>query len=152
MNKATHYTVIGAGNGGKAMAGHLALMGFPVTLYNRSPHRIAAIKARGGIDLESSEAGASGFGKLVCVTSDMAEALRLADIIMVVVPSSAHAEIAAAAAPHLRDGQITVLHPGRLSSMPAARTVRPRRASFALRRRCRWLRCRQTEHMRFWRR
>lgn len=113
MNKATHYTVIGAGNGGKAMAGHLALMGFPVTLYNRSPHRIAAIKARGGIDLEISEAGASGFGRLDCVTSDMAEALRFANIIMVVVPSSAHAEIAAVAAPHLRDGQIIVLHPGR---------------------------------------
>jgi opine dehydrogenase len=31
----------------------------------------------------------------------------------VVVPSSAHAAIAASAAPHLRDGQIVVLHPGR---------------------------------------
>ena len=32
---------------------------------------------------------------------------------MVVVPSSAHADIARAAAPHLQDGQIVVLHPGR---------------------------------------
>ena len=34
-------------------------------------------------------------------------------MIMVVVPSSAHADIAKACAPHLKDGQIVVLHPGR---------------------------------------
>jgi len=33
MNKNVCYTVIGAGHGGKAMAAHLALMGFEVTLY-----------------------------------------------------------------------------------------------------------------------
>ena len=32
---------------------------------------------------------------------------------MVVVPSSAHADLAAAMAPHLRDGQVIILHPGR---------------------------------------
>jgi opine dehydrogenase len=32
---------------------------------------------------------------------------------MVVVPSSAHAEVARSMAPHLKDGQIIVLHPGR---------------------------------------
>jgi opine dehydrogenase len=36
MSTTTRYTVIGAGHGGKAMASHLALMGFPVTLYNRA--------------------------------------------------------------------------------------------------------------------
>ena len=39
----TRYTVIGAGHGGKAMAAHLALMGFPVVLFNRTPERISAI-------------------------------------------------------------------------------------------------------------
>jgi opine dehydrogenase len=34
-------------------------------------------------------------------------------MVMVVVPSSAHVDIAKAAAPHLKDGQIVVLHPGR---------------------------------------
>ena len=32
MDKKAHYAVIGAGNGGKAMASHLALMGFGVML------------------------------------------------------------------------------------------------------------------------
>ena len=113
MSGKTHYTVIGAGHGGKGMAAHLALMGFPVTLYNRTPENIAAIKKRGGIELESYEGGPHGFGQLERVTADMGEALEQAEVIMVVVPSSAHADVARAAAPHLRDGQIVVLHPGR---------------------------------------
>jgi opine dehydrogenase len=111
--KKTRYTVVGAGHGGKAMAAHLALMGFPVTLYNRTPDNVAAIKARGGIELESYEGGPRGFGQLARVVSDLGEALEEAEIVMVVVPSSAHADVARAAASHLRDGQIVVLNPGR---------------------------------------
>jgi opine dehydrogenase len=105
--------VIGAGHGGKAMAAHLALMGLRVTLYNRTFDHIAALKARGGIDLESAEGGPHGFARLALVTSDMGEALQAAQMIMVVVPSSAHADVAKNAAPHLKDGQILILHPGR---------------------------------------
>jgi len=113
MSKEKHYTVIGAGHGGKAMAAHLALMGFPVTLYNRTPENVAAIKTRGGIELESYEGGPRGFGHLALVTSDMGEALERAEVIMVVVPATGHADIARAATPHLRDGQIILLNPGR---------------------------------------
>ena len=109
----TKYTVIGAGHGGKAMAAHLALMGFPVTLYNRTFDHIEVIKKRGGIEIESNEAGVQGFGRLKRVTSDIGEALQEAEMVMVVVPSSAHADIAKVAAPFLRDGQTVVLHPGR---------------------------------------
>jgi opine dehydrogenase len=113
MNTPENYTVIGAGHGGRAMAAHLALMGFQVTLYNRTFDHIAALKARGGIDLESAEGGPHGFAKLALVTSDMSEALQVSQMVMVVVPSSAHADVAKSAAPYLRDGQIVVLHPGR---------------------------------------
>lgn len=113
MTAPENYTVIGAGHGGKAMAAHLALMGLRVTLYNRTFDHIAALKARGGIDLESAEGGPHGFARLALITSDMAEALQDAQMIMVVVPSSAHADIARQVAPHLKDGQIVVLHPGR---------------------------------------
>lgn len=109
-----NFTVIGAGHGGKAMAAHLALMGFSVTLYNRTPERVEIIKKRGGIELDSSdEGGPRGFGKLACVTSDMGEALKQSDVTMVVLPSSAHADIAKAMAPHLRDEHTVILHPGR---------------------------------------
>ena len=113
MTTPEKYTVIGAGHGGKAMAAHLALMGFRVTLYNRTADHVTVIKKRGGIELESAEGGPHGFGKLAKVTSDMAEALKDAAIIMIVVPSSAHADVAQKAAPFLKDGQIVLLHPGR---------------------------------------
>jgi opine dehydrogenase len=113
MAKVKNYTVIGAGHGGRAMAAHLALMGFAVALYNRTPEHIAGIKARKGIDLESAEGGPHGFARLALVTSEMKAAVRYADVLMVVVPSSAHVDVANSMAPHLKDGQIIILHPGR---------------------------------------
>lgn len=113
MTTPERFTVIGAGHGGKAMAAHLALMGFKVTLYNRTLDHIAVIQKRGGIELESAEGGPHGFGKLVAVTSDIGEAVKKAQVIMVVVPSSAHADIARNLAPHLKKGQTIILHPGR---------------------------------------
>ena len=113
MNAVENYTVIGAGHGGKAMAAHLALMGFKVTLYNRTFEHIEVIHKRGGIDLESYDSWPHGFGKLTLVTSDIKKALAKAQVIMVVVPSSAHVDVAKACAPHLRNGQTILLHPGR---------------------------------------
>jgi len=115
MNKSkTRYTVIGAGNGGKAMAAHLAIMGFEVTLYNRTFDNIAAIQMRNGITLESEDpADPSGFGRLACVTSDMKVAIENCDIVMVVTPAFAHYNIAHEAAPYLKNEQIVILHPGR---------------------------------------
>lgn len=123
MAKGTRYTVIGAGHGGKAMAAHLALMGFPVTLYNRTPENVSAIKARGGIELTSYEGGPHGFGSLELVTSDMGEALEQAEVVMVVVPSTAHADVARKAAPYLKDGQVVVLNPGRTGGAMEFREV-----------------------------
>ncbi len=113
MSEKIRITVVGAGHGGKAMAAHLALMGYPIVLFNRTAENVAAIKELGGIYLESYEGGPRGFGGLVRVTSSIAEALDKAELIMVVVPSSAHADIAKACAPYLTDGQVVVLHPGR---------------------------------------
>ncbi len=107
------FTVIGAGNGGKAMAAYLAIVGQEVTLYNRTFRHIEVIAKRGGIDLESPPGGPHGFGALKKVTDDIQEALADAEVIMVVVPSSGHANIAHMVAPHLKDGQIVILHPGR---------------------------------------
>jgi len=113
MSEKINIAVIGAGHGGKAMAAHLGLMEFPTVLYNRTADHVAAIKELGGIYLESYIGGPSGFGKLRRVTSNIAEALDKAKMVMIVVPSSAHADIAKACAPYLSDGQIVILHPGR---------------------------------------
>ncbi|HAF61887.1 MAG TPA: NADP transhydrogenase subunit alpha [Anaerolineaceae bacterium] len=113
MTYPNNYTVIGAGNGGKAMTAHLALMGKNVTLYNRTFSHIEVIAKRKGIDLESYPGGPQGFGKIDKATSDIAEALENAEVIMVVVPSSGHSDVASIISPHLKDGQIILLNPGR---------------------------------------
>ena len=119
------YAVIGAGHGGKAMAAHLALLGFSVNLFNRTSDHVDIIKKRGGIELESAQGGPHGFGELALVTSKIAEAIKQVEMIMVVLPSSAHADIAKAMAPHLKGGQIVVLHPGRTcGALEFVKTIR----------------------------
>jgi opine dehydrogenase len=117
------FTVIGAGNGGKAMAAHLAIMGQDVTLFNRTYVHIEVIAQRGGIELEAPPGGSHGFGVINKVTDDIQEALSDAEVIMVVVPSSGHADIAQRVAPYLQDGQIIILHPGRTCGAIEFRTV-----------------------------
>lgn len=102
--------VLGAGNGGHAMAGHLALEGVRVSVYNRSRTRIAAMQERGGVQVEGA---VEGFGRVNVATTNLAEALAHAELIMVAVPASAHRALARGCAPHLRDGQVVVLNPGR---------------------------------------
>ena len=105
------FAVIGAGNGGQAMAAHLALMGFQVNLFNRSEDKINDITVRdNSIELRGQ---VSGIGRLNKVTIKMHEAIEDANTIMVVVPASAHTAIAKICSPYLQDGQIVILNPGR---------------------------------------
>jgi opine dehydrogenase len=110
--KKTRFAIIGAGHGGKAMAADLAVRGFMVNLYNRTPARIKEIALRGEIELEYND-GIHSLGRLAFATSCMAEALDGVDVVMVVLPASGHRDVAHLCAPHLRDGQIVVLNPGR---------------------------------------
>jgi len=109
------FAVLGAGHGGLAMAGYLALKGFEVRLYNRTPERLEPIRRRGAIELiaHDGEEIPRGVGSLTLATSDIKEAIDGADVIMVVVPATGHAWLAEAMAPYLMEGQIVVLNPGR---------------------------------------
>ncbi len=106
------FAVIGAGHGGKAMAAHLGMRGFPVRLFNRTAERVEAIKARKGIGLTTQDQE-EGFGPLELVTSDIGLAVQGSKVIMVVIPATGHHDIAERCAPYLQDGQIVVLNPGR---------------------------------------
>jgi len=119
------FCVIGAGNGGLAMAGHLALMGFPVRLYNRSEERLMAIHQRGGVELIVRQGVhmPGGEAELACVTTNIGEALDGADVVMVVVPATGHRSVAEVCAPHAREGQTYILHPGRTGGALEFRNV-----------------------------
>jgi len=110
--KIEQITVIGAGHGGKAMSAHLALMGAKVTLFNRTWKNVEALAARGGVFVKSNEK-VHGFGEMAQVTSDIELAVKNSQLIMLVVPAFAHAELAGKMSPFLEDGQIIVLNPGR---------------------------------------
>jgi opine dehydrogenase len=118
------FCVVGAGHGGMAMAAHLAITGCRVNLLNRDADRILSAQARGGIDVTGE---LEGFASLNLVTCDTAEALGSVDIVMVVVPATAHGDIAEMIAPHLKDGQIVVLNPGRTGgALEVSRIIRER--------------------------
>ncbi|MGI6294734.1 MAG: NAD/NADP octopine/nopaline dehydrogenase family protein [Armatimonadota bacterium] len=123
----TKFAVLGAGHGGTAMAGHLSLMGFDVSLYNRGEQRLIAIRSAGGVDIQSEvlETLPRGFAHIGVVTTDPAEAIEDRKVLMVVVPATAHRFIAEQIAPHLVDGQIIVLNPGRTGgALEVLKTIR----------------------------
>jgi len=104
------FCVLGAGHGGMAMAGHLGLMGVSVKLFNRSEPRLEPIRLTGGIEVTGE---VEGFSPIAVATTDIAEAVDETDVLMVVVPANGHRFMAEKVAPHLREGQIVVLNPGR---------------------------------------
>lgn len=109
MNRENSWAVIGGGNGGQSLAGHLALMGFGVRLFDIFAETVEAIQSKGGIQVDGA---VEGFGPLELATIDLADAVRGADIVMVVTPAVAHRSIAEECAPLLTDGQIVFIHPG----------------------------------------
>ena len=104
------FAVIGAGCGGLAIAGYLAFAGYDVALCNRSRDRIATCRERGYIELDGEF---RGIGKLSYVGTDLATTLADRDVIMIVTTATGHRPLAERMAPHLRDGQVILLNPGR---------------------------------------
>ncbi|CAG0952967.1 partial Opine dehydrogenase, partial [Gammaproteobacteria bacterium] len=102
--------ILGAGNGAHAFAGDLAMRGYPVRLYNKFANEITDLQNARGVTCEDA---IEGFGALELVTTNIAPVVADAEFIFVVVPASAHAFMAEACAPHLRDGQVIILNPGR---------------------------------------
>lgn len=102
--------IIGAGNGGQTFAGYLSMVGYETSLYDIDVEKMDALKKLGGIQMEGR---INGFGKIECITTDISEAVKGAEIIMVTTVANAHRAVATSVAPYLEDGQIVVLNPGR---------------------------------------
>jgi opine dehydrogenase len=102
--------IIGAGHGGCAAAADLSLRGFSARLYGRSASTIGPIKERGGIELT----GALGdhFAPIAMITNDAGEAIRGADLVVIMGPTHAHGAIAETIAPHLANDQLLLAAPG----------------------------------------
>lgn len=103
--------VIGAGNGGTAIAGYLSSIGTKVHLCDLFPDYLKGIQEDGGITMTLD--GKTSKHTLELVTGDLAKAIAGVKLIMVVTPSFTHKMIAEACCDALSDGQIIVLNPGR---------------------------------------
>lgn len=105
------YAILGAGNGGLSMAGDLVLKGFEVVgLYDKFSKPINDVLGKGGIELVGPVV--EGFAKITNATTSVEEAIKDANIIMVVVPAFAHEYLANELAGCVKDDQVIMLSPG----------------------------------------
>jgi opine dehydrogenase len=116
--------VIGAGNGGHAMAAHMTLKGYPVRFYEmpRFADNLRPAQERGGIELTGVVG--EGFVRPELLTTDMAEAVKGASHIFVTTQALGHEEVAELSAPHLEENQTVILFPGSGGSLQFAKTLR----------------------------
>jgi len=114
--------VLGGGNGSFAAAGDFALQGHEVRLWRRDATQIAAQRAEGSRILVKDVSGQHDV-RLALVTTEIADAVRDAELILCPAPAFAQADIAELVAPYLRDGQVIFLPPATFGSMIFARAA-----------------------------
>ncbi len=104
--------VIGAGNGGSAIAGDMSLAGHECRLFEFPEYRknIDPVISSGGIEVTGI--ARTGFAKVALATTELAAAVRSADVVMVTTQALAHERLARELAPCLEDGQAVILWPG----------------------------------------
>ena len=109
MNTCQQVAVLGAGHGGCAAAADLTRRGFDVRLHARRDERLQPLREAGGI---TASGVLEGLIPIALMTTDVAEAVDGADVIMLVVPSVAFGYYAGALAPLLTPERAVFLNPG----------------------------------------
>jgi opine dehydrogenase len=101
--------IIGAGIGGVYLAAELGMLGCQLRVHDLDDSRLAAIRARGGIDVDGLN---GGFAAIERATTALAAAIDGAEIIIIVTGGNAQETVATSLVPLLRDGQIILLIQG----------------------------------------
>ena len=101
--------ILGAGHGGCAAAADLGKRGYSVRLHARNPDRLTPLRAQGGIEARGI---VQGLVPIELMTGDVGQAVHGADLIMLVVPSVAHAYYAHALARLIDGSQPIFINPG----------------------------------------
>src|SRR3954447_1054757 len=84
--------VVGGGAGGAAAVAELTAAGHEVRFWSRSPQTLAPFQAQGGVAFDGLLG--SGTARPAMMTSDFAAAIDGADVVLVCLPTFAHASIA----------------------------------------------------------
>lgn len=101
--------VVGSGVGGLAVAGHAGLLGLEVAVHDVLEEAVRPVRERGGIDVRGKE---EGFAPVLVATTDVAEAVDGADVVVVTTQGPEQGIAAASMAPHLVAGQALLVMPG----------------------------------------
>lgn len=102
--------IMGAGNGGQALAAYAQSLGYTVRLWDRSAEKIAQLRERqtirtyGALNVE---------GRPDLFTTDPEALMQGADYLFVVTSADAHATVARLIAPFVNNKMVVVLNPGR---------------------------------------
>ncbi|NOZ22092.1 MAG: NAD(P)-binding domain-containing protein [Planctomycetes bacterium] len=120
--------VLGAGNGGQAMAADLTLGGHEVRLAAVPGHasNLRVINAFGGIYVEgvTSSGKPPGLAKMAMVTDDVPKAIKGAEVVMVVIPAFAQESYFPYLVEHTEPGQIVVFNPGKFGALTFAKILK----------------------------
>lgn len=110
----------GAGNGGFNLVAHLGAAGHTMRLHDIDDAKLADLRSRGGVETDGM---GKGFAALERVTTDLAAAIKEADVIVVCTGGHRQAAVAKSLAPVLADGQILLLVQGNTGGSLAFRRV-----------------------------
>lgn len=110
--------VIGGGNGCFAAAADLSEQGHRVRLWRRDAAALAPVRDAGRISLRDFRGQREV--PIACVTSDLSEAIKGAQLILCPLPAPTQPDVAQQIAPHLEDGQCLFLPPGTFGSFVMA--------------------------------
>jgi len=104
--------VLGAGNGGHAVAANLALNGFKVNFFEFPQFAEPFEKVLRTREVRIEGVSIDGVAKLNLATTEIGLAVKDAEAIFVITPAFGHHGMAEACAPFVQDGQIILLMPG----------------------------------------
>ena len=118
------YVIIGAGNGGQSLAGHMVLRGVNVTaIYDKNSKPIADITKNGGIKMSGPVV--QGFAPINRATTDIKVAMNAGEVFLVCITSNFHQLFASEVAPYVSTEHTFALLPGYVgSSIIFSRTLK----------------------------
>ncbi|WP_060486153.1 NAD/NADP-dependent octopine/nopaline dehydrogenase family protein [Pseudomonas sp. NBRC 111123] len=118
-------TVLGGGHGCYAAAVEMAERGHATRLWRRDTAALRTLQAIGSLSVRDYRGTRQlALGDNLQLFSDLAQALQGADLVIIPLPSTSHAALAAEVAPLLSAGQVVFLPPGTFGSYVFAKAMR----------------------------
>lgn len=109
MSREITFGIIGAGNGGQAIAGYLGLQKQKVKVYDINTEVVEKLNEKKEIHIYGK---INGLGKISLATNCISDVVLDSDVIMIVTPATSHKEVAKQCSKFLTNEQIVILVPG----------------------------------------